>query len=787
MPYILSPEQKVVVDALTCKETSSTKYFDVFTALQAISKGCSSALGDGKKILIHIPDQETKQLLANSFSTHGLDDLTIDISKESDIPELDIIKLRSTLKKEKDIDALIKYVLSNKKSKKQLDELTKFYKAFDVKVMADIPFRDFTTNIIYNKNSNRPKLTISSQSDKFLKFTGAEFYQVKKEINKAAKLYLRRYELFDHLSLFKSNLWNEINEAKIQEIKNQLNEFRTESGQLSSDFVQATNNLFDFSSLDLKKAFDHLNQRFLHHEEACIAYHIKATSDIESNEGIFSLFKKKKTQVSNKIYVEAFDDLTSLIQGISSEWYDTLDAPTSDMISYDYIIKFIEENREIASTYKKEITKNLEQSVQRINKINTSSQEVIQLDQRLESLIDKMNNSDLFDLELNHNILSFLKQAELCNNIAEYIEKCHILFHSSATYLEWKSFFNSSSDIFKLIFDEIKKLPENLWNDGFENWYEQKVQKHTLGDHHISSKELKVYFDQANISNQSEIQSLIAQLHTQRIEGIEQLKSSNKELYNNLFKRKQLPSVSWKNIALMNRPFMQSVFPIHLSDNLAHINEYDLVITFSRPEEDDSVKVHYFAPIESKDIQNISDKKDNFLYLNDYNYKGLLKDLSSTDKLKASKKLAKYILSLNQNIKIYQLKNANIISLLPAIDDAQLEDELDQLNAKVIDTNGVLYDRLTESILFTERSPILIVKDELINSELHEHILWQLKILQTFEEVGYKIISFNTTDQLINNQRQFDQLINSIGHQQEVPPEISPLSPKQLEKNHEEV
>jgi hypothetical protein len=111
MPYILSPEQKVVVDALICKEASSTKYFDIFSAMQTICKGCTTALGEGKKILIHIPEERTHKLLRSIFLKNGLDDLTIEISENNSIPELDIIKLRSTLKKSKDTDSIIAFTL----------------------------------------------------------------------------------------------------------------------------------------------------------------------------------------------------------------------------------------------------------------------------------------------------------------------------------------------------------------------------------------------------------------------------------------------------------------------------------------------------------------------------------------------------------------------------------------------------------------------------------------------------------------------------------------------------
>jgi len=762
MPYILSPEQKVVVDALMRDETSSTKYFDIVAALQTICKGTTSGLADGKNILIHIPDEGVKSLVEKMFAENGLDDLSIDISSRESMPEVDLIKLRSTLKKQKDTDAIIKYVLSNKKASSKKDQISNFYSAFDSKIMADTRFRDFATNSIYNKKTEKITLSISENNESQLEYSATEYYKAKKEIGRAAQIYDRQFDLLDHLSLFKTELWNEVTEKRILEIKLQVNKFKNQSNQLHMDFVSLHNILSNNTSKELNVTFESLENKFQLHEEAAIAYCIKSEVDKDIKEGMFSMFKKKKQQVTNKIYVVAFDDLSGLIQTISQKWYNELDAPTSEMITYEYIIDFIKKNKDKSNGYRNEISKNLKQSVQRINKINTSSQEVILLDKRLEDLIQNMNESEIFDLEIDHNILSFVKQEELCKNISDYIEKCHVLLNSSSTYLQWKSFQNSTGEIFNHLFTAIKKLPKNQWVSGFENWYEDQIVNHVLGQKTISPNKLDDFYSQATISTHAEVASTIAKLHPLRVESTVKLKETTKELHNTLFKKKQLPNVSWNSTALTNRSFMQSFFPIHISDSLTYSSEYDLVISLSQSESKEDSNVHFFSPIESKDIQNMADKKSNFLYLNDYNYNVPLRQLSSTDKLKASKKLAKYILSLNQNIKIYQLKNANIISLLPAYDDSKLENELDELNVKVIDTNGVMYDRLTESILFTERKPYLIIKDELINSELHEHLLWQLKLKQLFQDVGYEILSLNTTDQLEDNQGQFDKMIQKI-------------------------
>ena len=766
MPYILSPEQKVVADALLHAETSSTKYFDLSTALQALSSACAKACREDQKILIHVPNSEQKNALRNILVKNGLDDLAIDLSSRNPIPEKDIIKLRSNIKKQKDTDAITTAVLSNKKAAALKNKVETFYKAFETKVLADVFFRDFTTNTIYNKRKGRPIFIIHSETENVLEFTASEYYKIKKEIINATSLYESQFELFDHLSFFKEDLWTGINDTKVNEVKNSLDLFKKESLALSNEFIELSNQLLQNSSKDLKHAFSILEEKFTAHENACIAYQIKSTDEGTANDGLFSMFKKKKNQSSNKIYIDAFDELSGRIKDLSQPWFDELDAPTSEMITYEYILNFIDQNRDKISAYKEKMIASLAGSVQRINKINTSSDHVKLLDKKLEDFIQKMNTSQLFDIELEHNILSFSKQLELSKNISDYLEKCHILVHSSSSYLEWKSFYNGTDNVFRKIFDSIKKMPKEQWVESYEHWYENQLQHQVLGKNTIEKSELSAFFQNACTGKDIEIAALLGTLHTQRLQGAEQLKISNKELYNSLFKKKQLPSTSWYDNALMNRTFMQAFFPIHIVDTLSYTKEYDLVISFDPKPNDAENAIHFFSPIESKDIQNMAEGKHNFLYLNDYNYSHPLSQLSSTDKLKASKKLAKYILSLNQNIKIYQLKNANIISLLPAHDDNFLENQLDALNAKVIDTNGVLYDRLTESILLTERNPILIVKDELVNPAMNEHILWQLQMIQLFDDVGYEIISINTVDQLKDNAAQFQYVLDKVSGQQ---------------------
>jgi hypothetical protein len=348
--------------------------------------------------------------------------------------------------------------------------------------------------------------------------------------------------------------------------------------------------------------------------------------------------------------------------------------------------------------------------------------------------------------------------------ISEVLDQCYNLIGHETPYTIWKTEVRSHNKITNRLISELKKVHQNQWNHQFEMWYNEKIKTTIFSDLSIDQRNIGHIKSINEELAMNKVPALINKLQITRINASEKLKASSKEIYNTLFKKKSLNNTTWNDIALTARPFLQEFFPIHTNSDLNHNSEYDVTISFGRRPSTETVtnSVHYISPILPEDIEEMSESKDLFLYLNDYKYKSTLTELPNTEKLKASKKLAKFILSLNQQVKIYQVRTGNIISLLPPSDDSVFENKMDQFGIKSIETVGALYDKLTESILFTNRQPYLLIKDELINPELHKHLSWQADILQTFKTAGYKILSLNTYKQLIDNDLAFEELISPL-------------------------
>jgi hypothetical protein len=765
MTYTLSPEQKVVSEALLANAPAEVKFFDLATAFLPIYNVITTLLEEDKHVLIHIPPHsELSSDILRLIETYRLDSLSIDVGNRNPIPESDIFNLRSILKKEIDTTPIINHLLNTQKLTNDLSHPKKYYEALDRKIHTDRTFRDFVAALI-SKNDIKPTAINLSEItiDLDLDLSGQEYYNIKRSINKAASSYKKEFDLLDKLGIISEEIWS-LSEDEFINTKETLKKLNQQAKSLFKKYKLTYTALKESISKDVTSQMDSITYEIELHQKECIAAYINETYRKNEKSSGFSLFNKKTKPKLNGGYIEAFDKISSMIHKISKEWYDELPAPTSEDIDYAFIEKFLADCKANVSNHTNKLHHNLIKSIHRINRINTSSEAVKLLDEELTQLITELDAVQFIQQKFNSNSISFIKQMEMCQNIASSIDRCDSLLSHNTLYTDWKRTQTANTHMSNVLIQELKTLPVEHWSEQYDLWYNQQISNTVLNHNKIDPSIIEGLRTLNNKITENEIAALTNKLQSKRIRSAEDLKSTSKDLYNTLFKKKGLPSISWSELIPSTISFIQDFFPLHISNNLDNAAQYDNVISFSRRNEERNQQghIHYISPILQSDIDDMSQSKNHFLYLNTYNYNVPITELSNSEKLKAAKKLAKFLLSLNQQIKIYQLKTGNIISLLPPADGRLLEANLDKHGVKNIDVTESLYDKLTESILFTERQPYLLIKDELINPEMHQHLIWQAEIIQIFKTAGYKILSLNTDRQLINNDTEMNNLIDVL-------------------------
>jgi len=760
MNYILSPEQELACQAMMDGDAHSIKYFDAFTAYQAMANMLTTTVANGKKVLVHIPhDADIKEEVMQYLTTDGFDDLLIDLGSNSSIPEKDVIQMRAALKKSADIDVIIAERSTQIKSNAIRSEIAAYYAALDRTVLSDVSVANLATSLIYRSVGGQQYSLLPSDLE--MSFSSEEYYNLKKEVSKASKLYQQRFELFDSLDIIDPEVWS-LESGPFDGVQVQVKDDLKTALQLKSDFEETLSKIDRQQKATSNEKFAAIQANIRQLEEKLTSLHITEFYGTPESESTFSLFGRKKKANNHNVYIEAYDQLTSLIREASQPWFDQLEAVSDESIDHGYLNAFLAETKRQINHYLGALASSNTASLHRINKINTDSDDVIALDQRLDQLVTSISKNNIYTKTFENNTLSFLKQLEAAAEIAAYLHKCVILLDGDLEYLDWMKFKNSWSRAFVLTFDNLKAIPQSNWEAAMEQAFFQRIVDDVKNNNQLSIDQLQAMHDHQAKANQMAVGSLVNQLHKGRLVTAEQLRASSKEVYQTIFKKKTLPTTSWNDLALMNRDFLSDYFPIHINSDLKNLSQYDHVISWTLSKTDDFDKVVFLSPINETDLEEAHQGKHSYLYLNSYTYDQPLAQLTNSERLKASKKLAKYILSLNQDVKIYHTKAANIISLLPFYDDQQIEQRLQAYGLNTIETDGVLYDRLTESVLFTDRQPYLLVKDHLINPRLADKLEWQAMLISLFQSAGYRVLSLATSDQLLDNEAMINNTITAI-------------------------
>jgi hypothetical protein len=137
-------------------------------------------------------------------------------------------------------------------------------------------------------------------------------------------------------------------------------------------------------------------------------------------------------------------------------------------------------------------------------------------------------------------------------------------------------------------------------------------------------------------------------------------------------------------------------------------------------------------------------------------------ETSQVHRFGIARDLAYALLSYAHHINIFQLKNANVISILPQSLSDKIIELLNNHGVKQLNTKDREEEALIESLLECERRPILLMSDGLLNPEMPEHFFAQHKIIDAYKIAGYDIKCVWSVDLLHRKEESIHNIIDDI-------------------------
>lgn len=753
MQPITTAEQDHLLSKLSATTaTVHAKYIDKSIMLQTVLIAMLKDLESGKPVRLISGDIEIKQAFLQLLDGLDLKAYAIDTDAFEHLDELAISLLRSNAKSKS-------FALPSKSALHQLghvsQDIKSCYQQLSHQVQRRVQVRDLP-QILAAKAIDKRRAENTVRIHKILESSShMEHNELLSLTSELASRYDSTYtELACGELLTASTIATLTTEASYQTTSDIVNRYAKEATILRSRYEQLT---ATYERTFLSK----IKERQVAAVQCLRAAYISscelADEPIQKTGGL-SIFKKSTKQNVNK-YESLAQKVNSELTAIDSDWSAYLkEGACIDLHAlHQYLSSLEETNQQIVQQQKA----NYVQVAKHLSLLNQQDEEWADLSVQLSGLLHRVAADNLLVHGFENNSQGLMQQLQLITRVA------NILQRAASRLLHQKSYYHlaaqlATSSLHQQIVDTMAFLLTKSWtttlDKAYYDYYEQIYSQEELPSEATPLTEAHTLAVRHFHQVVDRVKSTIAR---QQRAVLAEIKTEHKLLYQSLVKKKLPSSGTSAELCAQYPEVAARLFPIQISSTAAG-SDHCQVYAVAYGGEVGAIRLSA-SVFQQEDFDTIGEEKNYLpLYLNYYQYSGTLDKLTHTEKIKAAKKLAKQVLSISQELKIYQLKEANIISILPPQDDQYLETKLEALGAKVLHMDDI-YLRLVESLLETGRPQHIVVKDGLIDAEHLDHFLYQYDVLQRCQDAGISVQSVYTVAQLQEGLRSpIDHLVTTI-------------------------
>ncbi len=740
---LLSPEQRKLLFTLLNKEESITSYFDMETAMQVLLSYLSRQISGKKKILLHTEDPAIISSLKVYFSHSGWSELVFDFFEDVFSVE-DLVKLRTAEKNLPSLDKIIDLKNLQRDIAGMENSLELKYADLEEEILPGQSLKKVIEERVNGDSKNEDEIRDQRLELILANITPSDFEKALSLIRQLASISKREFLVYDKLGLFGKA--NEI-DAKVLPI---IKSFIDEGCRILIQFYDIKNKMLDAQLERIKdiqkEALDILDKAY----QKMSINDLNQSLGLKQKKGLLTFGKQRQKDGRNgELYATLLQDLANLFSKVPNhigKWDDDLESTISTDI---LLAKTSEKIHEKIEYLKKASTKEFE----KINTINATDPRIIQASESMKNWIDNINAAKVFKDEIYKKPLSISMQMVLIREILTELETIQILSDVAPQYKKWVKLRSECGEVTSLLLDAIIRYSPQTWENILVSHFKKVAIDKVTSLTFPKWDEIEALKEKFRFFQKLEPLQLLYKLHEDRQKAILDLKKEDKKLYNSLFKKNHPEGITKHKLMSGHPQILTGLFPIHIGPAIDE-SHYDHIIHIGCPSCD---KGHLLRPYKGE-----QENEGAYLYLHQYKYQEKMDQLPNSDKLRAAKILAKELLSIASDVMIYQMKTANVISLLKGNDSLMLENLLLHYGAKPMAMDEP-YEKIIESILLVERPQFLILKDGLLNDDYHEYAVWQSCIIDHYQSIGYQIINVNTFDQLQDNALVYDNMLMKLG------------------------
>lgn len=560
----------------------------------------TSALSQGKKCLVIAPSAGSLQNIQNFLDKLGLDWLSL-LVKDAHYDTgfiLDLLKAAAARENIPQAYEEVRFQATLERTNRLFKNLKSNFLTLKQKVFKD---NDWTKTIGLFLQSNRKegKELLSSQLNaQDFAFTDEEYEVISTAIDESYPF----YQAINTLRHPLSNLNSRIFLAKEKEegfrfVEESSGAFFEKASKLQLRFINKTNQYRDQLTQLYQLFFQRIHQKSKAIQDLIADYGNEFGTDFDVTKAgtlrLIGVFSSKHKQI-----LAAREEIGGLYQNLvrSYERGQFFDFQVLNEVDWRSIPKvrenLIQLDQALQNWYEN-LPKLIQEEINRLSDKNVRSQipmkeHISDLEYELNLLIEEINDTGLYQEQLENKMLTIPKRQKYLEEIIEQLENTRIFLRDFDAFYNWQRCWLGLTDLGRRVIRALIKVRPNDWMVAYTSWFlDNCLSKyyHTT----IPNESLQLdAFSKAHIDLKAQLKSQTVQhWQLQRAAAIKDFRRQNKVLYNQVFGRRtqeptgdQLENL-WKDAAEV----ITNIFPVLLMTTSAaekllqeSTHEFDVVL-----------------------------------------------------------------------------------------------------------------------------------------------------------------------------------------------------------------
>lgn len=758
--YLPNDEQNAVIHSGV--SLSNISYLDRVYAIRTAALHVYHLWKSDQKAVIVMPNEDDRLMFIHEIQQLGLQSILLPIHLEEIVTEKELLAIKNNITKYKAHDG--KNPDSSTKFNWLERKITSFFKDhYEVKNTTS--WRQTLDKYLAAYPNQYIRILDTNLDEEVKNIDKASYQTIRNRILDAQGLYLKEFDLIASLDTKKLLHSNAQNADNLHEVSYMLFTLKEVAETLRDRYYKVYQ---DIEYNYVQNVIDECQSI----ESTIYAIQCQIENkhpSIKQKSGIFQIFDQaiKKQELDAKQFLNDWNELqkkVAFITGKPSVVYQKMPENASAIL---------QELISSLSIWKdKKLTQKVD-FVKSVNKFNHQEATITDLENDLEALIARINQTNILHNKLEYNTLSFNKQREYVNYVVQQLDLAMIQIDKNYHYLQWKSFEDNCDRVTKMVLDSLKTFDQSIWLETYDTWYLwsqlTQLHLHIIPDHSQNISQLGQYFSELTKSeNDHQLQKNSEQFATE----LEKLKKINHELYQSIWKSKPLKNkTTWKHLFADHNETLSAIFPIILtdSDHLESLKTIDHqhLIVFNDANINYKILQLFASVTNYLQAGTFEGKVDANLKMHDINPNLHIHNVSHSERLPLMRAITDALSAYEIKPSIFQLKDACIISFATTFITKSIVSHFYDLGIKQIFASDDLSETILSTLLSSEKHIYIITEEGVFSPTAPVvSIILQVELMQKLKHAGCEFLDIKLNDLLRKGEQTLTPMIDLIRRQQ---------------------